>query len=266
MKKLLVAFLLSFVSISASAESTCKDMQKALYSKPTLKVRMVFGYKDARPARFVGDRHERLAFIEKITQKCDEEGGSSVCGFTRSSDNADLFMKKITIAGKEKKALLWVVNSAVGTDDQENLSDPFQKWKTKYAEQAFLSGLKEADVVLYNGHSRFGGGPDFGSPTLASDGTVDPAPYKEVRPGLTKIMSTLEEVRRPKDSPFKKLKILGLYSCSSGQHFNQEMRKATRAGFISSHVLMYYSDALNQSLATLNSVLTNKCPKGITFK
>ena len=265
-----LAFALSLVSIlvSVSAQAAsfkCSDMQKSLYAKSTLKVRMVFGYKDARPARFVGDRHERLAFIERITAACDE-GGPETCGFTRSPENADLFMKRISISGKEKKVLLWVVNSSVGTDDQENLSDPFQKWKSKYAEQAFLSGIKEADVVLYNGHSRFGGGPDFQSPQLDADGAVDPSPYKEARPGLTKMLQAFESSRRPKESPFKQLKILGLYSCSSSQHFNDEIRKVSPAGFVSSHVLMYYSDALNQSLSTLNAVLTKSCPKNLTFK
>jgi hypothetical protein len=264
--KFFTAFLILMMSFSAAeaAAPKCEAMQKALYSKSTIKIRMVFGYKDARPARFVGDRHERLAFIEKITQAC-EEGVVDTCGFARSPENADLFMRRITVSGKEKKILLWVVNSSVGTDDQENKSDPFQAWKSKYAEQAFLTGLKDADVVFYNGHSRFGGGPDFTSPDLAEDGTVDPAGYQEIRPGLTKLLGALEEVRRPKDSPFKRLKILGLFSCSSSQHFNEEIRKVSHAGFVSSHVLMYYSDALNQSLRSLKSVLTQECPKTITF-
>lgn len=277
--KLVVAFLiLSFgqLSNSLAAGQTCQDMQKALYSKSVIKIRMVFGYKDARPARFVGDRHERLAFIERVTQPCEvasdmdftsskKSNSKETCGFTRSPENADLFMKHITVAGKDKKILLWVVNSSVGTDDQENKTDPFQAWKSKYAQQAFLTGLKDADVVFYNGHSRFGGGPDFTSPDLAEDGTVDPAGYQETRPGLTKLLSSLEEVRRPKDSPFKRLKILGLFSCSSSQHFNDEIRKVSRAGLVSSHVLMYYSDALNQSLNSLNAVLTKSCPKSLTF-
>ncbi len=260
---------LSFLALAprapASVDGTkmCSTMEAALYSKSTIRVRMVFGYKDARPARFVGDRHERLAFIERVTSACEKSSLS--CGFIRSRENADLFMKKISIRGKARKVLLWVVNSSVGTDDQENRADPFQRWKSKYAEQAFLAGLRDADVVMYNGHSRFGGGPDFASPKLADDGTVDPTGYQTDRPGLTKMLSALENAVPPKAAPFSRLKLLGLFSCSSSQHFNQEIHGISKAGVVSSKVLMYYSDALNQSLSTLDDVLKAKCPNAISF-
>jgi hypothetical protein len=248
---------LSFVAVRLpSSAPQCSVMQKSLYSRDTLKVRMVFGYKDARPARFVGDRHERLAFIEKITQACSSESEAQ-CGFVRSHDNADLFLKKTVVKKKSHRVLLWVVNSSVGTDDQENRGDPFQKWKSKYAEEAFTSGLKEADIVLYNGHSRFGGGPDFTPPVLGAGDIVDPSPYQTARPGLSKMTRAL--------TGSKRLKMLGLYSCSSSQHFNDEIHTVSKAGVLSSKVLMYYSDALNQSLTTLEDVLLGRCPRGLTF-
>ena len=54
---------------------------------------MVFGYKDSRPARFVGDRHERLALIQRLTSECS--GSQQACGFERSPENSDLFIKSI---------------------------------------------------------------------------------------------------------------------------------------------------------------------------
>jgi hypothetical protein len=261
-----LAFIAQAPRVPASAETRapmCVPMEKALYARDTLKVRMVFGYKDARPARFVGDRHERLAFIEHVTSPC--AGDSTTCGFARSHDNADLFMKKLKIKGRDRRVLLWVVNSSVGTDDQENREDPFQKWKSKYAEEAFTTGLRDADVVLYDGHSRFGGGPDFTTPQLSDDGTVDPSNYQSARPGLTKMISALKSSVRAKSGPFSKLKILGLFSCSSSQHFNEEIHEVSKAGVVSSKVLMYYSDALHQSFETLGDVLSGHCPRGISF-
>jgi hypothetical protein len=261
---------LSFLNVHprtpASLEKApmCPAMKKALYSKGTLKIRMIFGYKDARPARFVGDRHERLAFIEKITSVCDPHSKEQ-CGFVRSHDNSDLFLKKLTIKGRERRVLLWVINSSVGTDDQENREDPFQVWKSKYAEEAFLTGLSNADVVMYDGHSRFGGGPDFGPPKLTATGIVDPSSYQSQRPGLTKMISSLKGSVRPKAGPFSKLKVLGLFSCSSSQHFNEEIHEVSKAGVVSSKVLMYYSDALRQSLSTLGDVLSGRCPPEISF-
>jgi len=253
---------LSFVALrTPAAAPQCSAMEKSLYAHDTLKVRMVFGYKDARPARFVGDRHERLAFIEKITAPCADAGFGSkpkeLCGFVRSKDNADLFLKKVNVRKRDRRILLWVVNSSVGTDDQENRDDPFQKWKSKYAEEAFTSGLQSADVVLYDGHSRFGGGPDFAPPVLGKDSIVDPAPYQAARPGLAKMTHAL--------TGSKRLKMLGLFSCSSSQHFNDEIHAVSKAGVVSSKVLMYYSDALAQSLSTLEDVLQGRCPRTISF-
>lgn len=251
------AACLSFVAVRLpSSAAQCSAMEKSLYSRDTVKVRMVFGYKDARPARFVGDRHERLAFIEKITAPCSSEKETR-CGFARSHDNADLFLKKTVVKKKTHRVLLWVVNSSVGTDDQENRTDPFQKWKSKYAEEAFTGGLRDADVVMYNGHSRFGGGPDFNPPELSSSGTVDPKPYQSARSGLSKMTRALGSSKR--------LKMLGLFSCSSSQHFNEEIHAASKAGVVSSKVLMYYSDALSQSLSTLEDVLSGHCPRSISF-
>lgn len=252
---------LSFVAIRipSSLALQCSAMEKSLYKRDTLKVRMVFGYKDARPARFVGDRHERLAFIEKIATPCSTSAKNTneLCGFARSKDNADLFLKKVSVQKREHRILLWVVNSSVGTDDQENRDDPFQKWKSKYAEEAFTGGLRDADVVLYDGHSRFGGGPDFAPPVLGRDDIVDPAPYQTARPGLTKMTRALKNSKR--------LKMLGLFSCSSSQHFNDEIHSVSKAGVVSSKVLMYYSDALAQSLSALDDVLEGRCPRSISF-
>lgn len=251
------AACLSFVAVrTPAAAPQCSVMEKSLYSRDTLKVRMVFGYKDARPARFVGDRHERLAFIEKITTPCSSDKETR-CGFARSHDNADLFLKKVKVKKRTHRVLLWVVNSSVGTDDQENRDDPFQRWKSKYAEEAFTTGLRDADVVLYDGHSRFGGGPDFAPPELGRGDVVDPAAYLSTRSGLTKMTKAMKGSKR--------LKMLGLFSCASSQHFNEEIRAVSKAGLVSSKVLMYYSDALAQSLSTLDDVLTGRCPRTISF-
>lgn len=263
MKALLLTFVLVLTPLMSEASSQCESMRKALYSKPTVRVKVVFGYKDARPARYVGDRHERVAFIEEITAPC--ASGQRACGFARSEIDADLFKKTVVVDGRPRNINLWVVNSSVGSDDEENRDDPFQAWKSRQAKLSFEAALQDSDVVFYNGHSRFGGGPDFTSPALQKDGAVDPAVYKKKRKGIKNMLASLEETYRPKDKPFSKLKVLGLYSCSSSQLFNRDIRRVSDAGVISSHQLMYYTDALDQSLADLDSLLASRCPKSITF-
>ena len=261
---LLAVILILLTNIAYAQSPSCSLMQSALYSKSTIKIQMVLGYKDARPARYVGDRHERLAYIEKLTENC--RGTNEACGFTRSESDLDLFTKQIMMRGQEKTIQLFIVNSSVGTDDQENRSDPFQVWKSRHAQDSFLNGIEESDVVFYNGHSRFGGGPDFRPPMLSDNGAVDPSFYQTRRAGLGKLLDALEDSQRPKQPLFSQpLKILGLFSCSSSQHFTSEIRKVSHTGVIASHVLMYYSDAMTQSLESLDDVLSQRCPKGITF-
>jgi hypothetical protein len=259
---MILALLLSLFA-HATPPPSCKLMQDSLYAKPVIEIRMIFGYKDARPARFVGDRHERATFVDEILAPC--RGDEMACGFVRDESDADVFTKPVLINGNLKTARLIVVNSSVATDDNENMSDPFQRWKSAHAQSVFLDGLKDADVVFYNGHSRFGGGPDFRSPTLAKDGSVDAPSYKRRSSGLKKMITAFDESRSSKAAPFARLKILGLFSCDSSQHFNAKIRRVSAAGLISSPQLMYYSDALTQSRSALDDILTGRCPRNVIF-
>lgn len=246
---------------------SCETLQDALFAKDSLEVRVIFGYKDARPARYVGDRHEKAAFVERLTGPCRTE--SQACEFVQSATDSELFVKVLKVGQgahqSSKEIRVYVVNSAVGSDDEENLDDPFQAWKSRHAQNSFLRGLEKADVVFYNGHSRFGGGPDFKSPTLAKDGSIDPRPYKKGRNGLNQLLTALEDSQKPKLPRYSGLKVLGLFSCSSSQHFNTQIKKVSDAALMSSTNLMYYTDALNQSLSALDTLLERRCPVSLTF-
>jgi hypothetical protein len=236
----------------------CTETYRKLFAKPTVNIRIVFGYKDARPARFVGDRHERLAFVQRILRTC--EGANQACGFNRDDDNADLFTKEIDGPdGRKVNVRLVVASSSIGSDDASNRQDAYQKWQSGYAERIFLTGIEKADIVFYNGHSRFGGGPDFEVPHLTEAGTVDVSYYRGRRPGFQKIREKLHErVAKGEDS----LKLFGLFSCTSSQHFAEEIEAESKGtGLISSRSLIYYTDALDNSLSALSAVLEMRCPR-----
>ena len=256
---LAAAFVLPIAA--RASDPICKEAYDRLFSKPKVDVRVVFGYKDARPARFVGDRHERLAFVQKITAKC-QGPNDNACGFVRSGHNADLFEKTIrTPSGQKVTVELRVAHSSVGSDDASNRIDPFQNWQSVYARRTYLMGLESADVVLYNGHSRFGGGPDFDPPKLRKSQEINAAYYKSKRPGLKETVAAL--TARPKGrDPRKSLKILGMFSCESSQHFTEEIQKRSATALITSKGLLYYADAFQNSLAALDSLLGSRCERG----
>jgi hypothetical protein len=236
----------------AFEDESCRQTYLGFYRNPEVDVKVVFGYKDARPARFVADRYERMIFIQRLTQPCTK--GNFACDFVRSKTDADLLTRKLDGPdGKPRTVFLRAIPSSVGPDDDENRIDPFQKWRTRYANLAFLQGLTTADAVIYNGHSRAGGGPDFAPPRLAKSLDVDFEWYKATEPGFSPIITTLE------GAP-SRMKLLGLYSCASSKHFLDRVRKAKPdLGLITSPKLIYFSDAMESSIESISSLLAMRC-------
>ncbi|MEO0337466.1 MAG: hypothetical protein AAF202_13815, partial [Pseudomonadota bacterium] len=217
-------------------------------------IRILFGYKDARPCRFVGDRHERLAIVQHLLEPC-KDIDRQTCGFKRHSRDANLLLKKVEVEHQQQpiKIHLRVVHSAVSTDDEENRANPFQKTMSDNAERVFLEGLEKADLVFYNGHSRFGGGPDFTPPLLNSSGYVDSTFYRDNNFGLTRMLTALE--KRSSTDDGSPLRVFGMFSCASTQHFQKALKKAGIKKVITSMRLLHYAEALRRTEARLNTYL-----------
>lgn len=211
-----------------------------------LEVRVVFGYKDARPARFVADRYEQMLFVQGITRPCTEPGRAD-CGFTREGER---WIKTIYGGARKLRVRLQVLASSAGADDAENRRDPYQAWRSRYAQRAFLEGLREADIVFYDGHSRAGGGPDFFPPRLTAREQVDYRWYRNREPGLREMEATM---RSSEASP---LRTLGLFSCASEHHFAERLRSAQPGvRVVSSTELIYFADALQAMRDALSAAL-----------
>jgi hypothetical protein len=227
-----------------SADPACAKAYLDLYGGERIDFRLVFGYKDARPARLVADRYERGAIIERI----------EALGFSRSSSDDELFMRQLVAPdGKTKTLLLTLVDSAAGPDDVVNRKDPFQEWKSRHAADAFFGGLRQADVVLYNGHSRRGGGPEFSPPRLAAGSKIDYAWYEKERPGYVRMV---ESLRAAEPGPG----LVGLFSCVSDRHFSQGILEANaRTGLLVTETLLYFSDSLESSVQALEHLVLMRC-------
>ena len=240
---------------------SAKSFFKLAAKRPSFKIkendlRVVFGYKDARPGRFVGDRHERLAMVQHLLEPC-KSSDRQTCGFRRHSKDANLLLKKVTVPGNKVplKLHLRIVHSSASTDDQENRINPYQKVLSANAEDVFLTGLREADLVFYNVHSRFGGGPDFTPPLLNTSNYVDSVFYRTYTSGLTRMMSALEE--RALDKQVGQIDLFGMFSCASTQHFKKALKEKGIPKFITSKRLLHYAEALRRTEKQLNLYLKN---------
>jgi hypothetical protein len=238
------------------SDPICQQSYQTLFGKDALDVRLFFGYKDARPARFVADRYEQMLFVQALLRPCRKDRED--CGFAREvathPKGEELFTKSIQGPdGRSRTISLTVTHSSVGPDDVANRENPFQKWSSQFARESFIDALKNADVVFYNGHSRSGGGPDFDPPVINSRDEVNYAWYRIKHPGLSVLENAL--------IMSKNLKVLGLFSCASEQLFSKAVEKRNRSlQLISSRQLIYFSEALRDSLDSLSNLLGMKCP------
>jgi len=222
------------------------------FSRDKTLIRVTFGYKDVRPQRYVGDRYEKAIFVHRLTQKCTED--EFACEFKRDQKNGERFYKNIPgPRGKGHEISIFVVNSSVGPDDDQNRIDPFQDWQHKRAARNFYRGLHGAEGVLYYGHSRDGGGPDFNYPKLTKYKHVDYGYYKKKRPGLKRMEVNLKKAKRQP-------KLMGIYSCVATGHFSKALRKhIPDTALITSSKLIYVNDALESMLGTISALLGLKC-------
>jgi hypothetical protein len=219
----------------------------------TLDVRVFFGYKDSRPARFVADRYEKALFIKILMSPCSEHRWD--CDFLpikelKNNNSTTLFRRARSYGGIETQVLIQIFDSSAGPDDYENRRNPFQKWKSNFVENEFKKALVDAEIIFYNGHSRAGGGPDFSPPLLTKKDHVNYSYYQKRKQGLNLILDTLNE------NPSSKLKLISLHSCQSDQLFRQQI-EFTKQGLKvnGSRELLYSSDALNESLKNLSQLI-----------
>gem|GEM_PF-1095602 len=254
--KLLSAIATLALSIGASAKvdkaKVCETLYTSLNADKTLNILVAYGYKDARPHRFVGDRHERLVLVQKILSPCDESE-EFLCGFQRREDDGERFFRKISGSeGQKSYVNLDILAASRGPDDQMNRDSVFQTHSSQFVRRRFLKALEAYEVVFYNGHSRAGGGPDFFPPKLQRDKSVDYGYYQSKQPGFNEILDNLKST-----SPTK---IFGLFSCASSKYFRKKILTIKEdLSFISSPNLLYHIDANTNMFAALRGVLAGEC-------
>ncbi len=198
------------------------------------------------------------ALRNELTASC-KTPTMRLCGFEESGDPQSgkiVLQKELSLQGKKILVRLTLTQASASPYFLENkgaFADR-QKALTKQSEENFFDGLKIADVVFYNGHSRNGGGPDFAPPILNSTNHVDYKGYYEVnRPGIIKTITAL------KQNPNQKF-LLGVFSCYSRMHFYDTfMRANPNQGLVLSAETINYFDSLKASVGYLEGILRGTC-------
>ncbi len=236
-------------------QKICTVKWNDFYSKDVIDIRFVFGYNDSDEETLVGDSIARQSMVDQVTAKCATDNLVQACDFKRSADDADIF-EKIVVgpAGKEHKIRLKLTSSAYSASDRVNkLFATEQKEKSAEAEKVFYSGLREADMLLYIGHARDGGGPDFAAAKRRANGTTDFDHYRSQTPGMDRLSKVLSE---PGPTP----KILGFLACDSDRWNARLTRLAPKSGLIlSATPKVPLEAAAVQAFLALDSVIWQRC-------
>ena len=237
----------------ANSAKTCKDKWAEFYSKDKIDIRFSFGYTDRDDNSLVDDTIARQSMIDQITKPCEENNLVQACGFKRSSDDAELFERRVRgPTGKAHTLQIRLTSSSLSASGRVNESlVPEQKEKSDQAAASFYEGLKNADMVVYIGHARDGGGPDF-APAIRKNGKTDFARYRSETPGLNRLTRELESGA--------KAKIIAFLACDSERWSDRMKRLAPKSGMILSGTPnIPLEAALVQSYLILDSVIWQRC-------
>jgi hypothetical protein len=201
--------------------------------------------------------------------------GVSVCGFEQEPDDASVFRKRMELIGPDgqkrfRYVRVRIYRSSASSSDRGNNSPARRREQEEISESArefFADSLKHSDMVLYIGHARDGGGPDFAPPKLRKKPpTTDLDWYRKYHPGTNLMYGALRETSTPP-------KMIGIFACYAKDHFFQGLRKvAPNTGLVLSGNNEFFS-SVGQAVAMLDSVLGRRCeeelnaaleiPKGI---
>lgn len=224
---------------SAQEQQSCNNFYSRVKSKGEMKIALGIGYYDAsegEPLTFqiynsagqletadfgmnatIDIAYDDL-YRQLLVRKCS--GSLQLCGFKESAQG--VFEKKVkTPEGKKIKAIVEVRHASVTPQHASNVG-PMSLQQTAKSDATtawFFGQVAKADLVVYNGHSRRGGGPDFHPPRLLKNFHANYSWYEKNQPGITRLTTALRE------APVKPAAIL-LMSCNSEKLFADRIRAA----------------------------------------
>ena len=252
----------------------CESMYEPMIHDGILDVRYAFGYfDDSRGVKIswgglnygISPSLDLTVFESlrrSISGPCNIRG-VRLCGFAEYGDSRMgkvVLEKRLMIKGQDTLVRITMTYASASEFYSQNvgpLADK-QRFFTEQSEENFFEGLKVADVVFYNGHSRNGGGPDFNPPILTSHKKTDYKGYYEIqKPGITRTLESLKENPNPGF-------VLGMFSCFSRTHFYKDfMAQNPQQRLILSADTIDYFDSLKASIGYLEGILRGQCDKDL---
>ncbi len=232
------------------SRQACSARYDELYKDGVLNVFVGFGYTDEDT--LVRDPLSSRALAAHLKQAC--RPNYELCGFIIKSENPFILTKQIsTPQGRPVVVNVVIVNGAYTPNDSRNRSTlaAKQEAQSSLAESVFFSEGRKAHILLYSGHSRNGGGPDFRPPRMVGR-HVDYPWYESNRPGVRALVNNLKLRSEPLD-------MFGMFSCYSRGHFSGLMNAVSpKTGLIFGYGEAWFN-ADSLIAGTINGILRRSC-------
>jgi hypothetical protein len=246
------------------------NCERPMLKKETILIYIAFGYQNGELS-MTEDIATLNALEELLTRRCtahDKKNNIQLCGFQTTNTSAPALTKTIVRNDSTSQKIQIQLRGSSFTPydyDNQTLYKDQQIAKSALAQDKFLLALTTHDVVLYIGHSRDGGGPDFYPPVLLPEFANEPAvegdmvDYSHYAKNPQGILSMLDTLN---NSP-KHASVIGLFSCSSAMHFYKQISRFTAPKTQLLTTTQATEKSFEAMLVGLNGVLTGQCDQAL---
>lgn len=248
---------------SASKDELCLQRYDDLYTENEINITIGMGYFDNElaPAQTL-DPYMHKTLLSFLTAPCRDN--ILACGFSKEIPSGVLSKAIKDHRGRNKTIKLRILSSSYSYYNFKNTNEYKEQQisRSQAVRTRFYQDMQAGnEVVFYIGHSRKGGGPDFFPPKILHDNHVDYGYYDRgnegYKQGFDMYLETLDNMILQKS---KMPKIVGFFSCSSREHFLDELSgRLPKAGFIFNKDVPTLAKTYAAMYGALDSILGSRC-------
>lgn len=194
-----------------------------------------------------------------LSEPCTTSSQVNLCGFEQSGDpgTGKVYLEKnIQLLNKNVLVRVALTHASASESFVLNTNElkSRQSFLAAQSEENYFGGIGKSDIVIYNGHSRDGGGPDFNPPILDKTLHTDYSGYyHKKRIGIKRVLE-LVKAGSNKDG------VLNFFSCYSHRHFYKDLIKANpKQRLVLSADTIDYFDSLKASMGYLEGYMRGAC-------
>lgn len=234
------------LKINKLGDRSCPGNYRNFDTGHELRISIFYGYENYQD--ITADMLHADAMVKALQFKCF--GNIEACGFKLVARTPNVATLSGEVRGRAVK--ISIHNTSVTELDKNNSNFGHDQWaqyaQSQIAWRDFHRALQKSDVVFYAGHSRLGAGLGFNIESFGQDAFN----YVFKMP----LRATVDVLRkRP-----SRLKLLGLFSCSSDQYYREAMQGANpNIDMIVSHKEISGAQGEQMSIGSINAVLAQKC-------